>query len=494
MSSSSRGTFSSALKLTDLNDFLTPSATCVLPAGGGAVAGSASAPAGSVLAPIVPSRDAAAENSNATSTASITLSDCLSCTGCVTSAETVLLSSTGLEKVKHVLLKQSPHRNQLYVVIALSQQTVASVAVSLGLDLQATARKLCYFFTHVLHVDAVVDASFARYFALEEAAVEFVQRYRAGDNVVIASACPGWVTYAEKTQGHDIIRAISTVRSPQAIVGSLLPRVMSSRLQPGKALCVITVMPCHDKKLEASRTQFTVQHSDVQLSSRDEHVLCVPEVEAVLTTDEVMQLAAEINVDIAALSEKSLDPSFSAGSTAFGALAGSGSGGYADYVIRRASHELLNVHLPSGPLPWEKASRSGDMRSLTVRAGPSGGKELHFATAYGFRSLQSVLRKIRRGDISYDYIELMACPGGCNNGGGQIHIQGDKSTAAMHLASVEEQFMNTTNPADPCSLSAVTDVYTNVIGDKPGSPNAMKLLHTTYERRQQSVMSSLNNW
>jgi iron only hydrogenase large subunit-like protein len=489
---------SSALTVADVNDFLTPAAACVLPLGGGAVASVAPAPPGSVLAPIIPTGDATA-TAAAPQTARVTLSDCLSCSGCVTSAETVLLSSTNLDKIRAALLPggaRAAQRGDLRVVVALSQQAVASIAVELGLGLQAAAGALATFFTGSLGADCVVDLAFARHFALEEAAAEFLRRRRGGESVVVASACPGWVTYAEKTQGKDVLNVISRVRSPQAIAGAVVPRVLgdgvgdaervevlgrspkrSPQLRPRRRTWLMTVMPCHDKKLEAARPGYTGAAEDGQ-----------PDVEAVLTAGEVLQLAAELFVDVASLPPSPLDARFAAGPDGFGTATGSGSGGYAEYVLRIAARELLGVELPGERLTMEKVTRSGDVRSITVRSA-DGDRQLRFGTAYGFRSLQSVLRKIRRGECEYDYIELMACPGGCTNGGGQIPVlDGDKKAMTKQLVQVDAVYASAANPERPREVLGVAQLYQSL------GASADDVLYTSYERREQNVIAAVNNW
>jgi iron only hydrogenase large subunit-like protein len=475
---------SGALTVADVNDFLTPAAACVLPLGGGAVASVTPAPPGSVLAPIVPT--ASADAAAAPATAKVTLSDCLACSGCVTSAETVLLSSANLDKVRATLLPPpppapapAPARAGLHVVVALSQQAVAAIAVELGMALQAAAGALATFFTASLHADCVVDLSFARHLSLHAAAVEFVRRHRAGDEVVVASACPGWVTYAEKTQADGVLATISRVRSPQAIAGAVVPLLLGGE-GGGRRTWLMTVMPCHDKKLEAARPGYASATTPGR-----------PDVEAVLTAGEVLELAEELGVDIASLPPTALDSRFAAGPDGFGTATGSGSGGYADYVLRHAARELLGVELPGERLAMDKVTRSGDVRSITVRSG-DGRKQLRFGTAYGFRSLQSVLRKVRRGECEYDYIELMACPGGCNNGGGQIPVaDGDKKAMARQLAAVEAVYATAPNPVRPLAVAGVAAAYERLQVALPGRSNS---LLTEYERRERNAVAAVADW
>lgn len=387
----------------------------------------------------------------------------------MTSAETVLLSSANLDAVRSTLIESSPaERAKLRVVVALSQQAVASLAVEIGLGLQACAEALAGFFQNHLGADAVIDVAFARHLVHAEAGAEFVRRYRAREGLVVASACPGWVTYAEKTQGEAVLGRISEVRSPQAVVGGLAGMVLG---EEGRRTWVLCVMPCHDKKIEAARFEEAGER----------------EVGAVLTAGEVLDLAREMDVDLKEVQRGALDDRFSVG-RGFGTRTGSGSGGYAEYVLRVAAKEILGVEMEE--VAMEKVSRSGDVRSITVKS-EDGKRQLRFGTAYGFRSLQSVLRKVRQGKCEYDYIELMACPGGCNNGGGQVPEEsGDKKAMAAQLEEVEKVYMETENEATPMTVPGVVEV----LKELRSSGNIEKALQTKYKRREQNVVQALNNW
>ncbi|KAI0564474.1 Iron hydrogenase large subunit [Gracilaria domingensis] len=405
---------SNVLRITDVNDFLAPSTACVLPLEGGAQPSSngkadvikiGNEPAGSVLTPIIPTQTPI----SGVAKAKVTISDCLACSGCVTSAETVLLSNASLETFRSFVQLRDESQLKSFSVVALSQQSVASVAVHFGLQLTETARKLTTFLKQVLCVDVVLDLSLPRHLSLIEASKEFIERFRSGKQLTITSSCPGWVTYAEKTQGNVVLDCVSSVRSPQGMLASLAPYLRP----PGeeRITWVCAIMPCHDKKLEASRPEF-VSEEDGERISKD--------IDCVLTTSELLELLEENQFDLPSAPETNLNSKFSASSTEeFGVNVGSSSGGYAEFILRAASKELLGVDLPVGNIITEKASRSGDLRTATVSN--KGGESLTFATAYGFRCLQTILRKIRQGQCKYHYIELMACPGGCTNGGDKYH-------------------------------------------------------------------------
>lgn len=477
---------SNALRVTDLNDFLTPSVECVLPLGGGAFPESTSdvakplrvEPAGSVLAPIIPVKDL---QNDKPLKAKITLSDCLSCSGCVTSAETVLLSTENLDQLKKVLFLENGQDKNRTTVAAISQQVAASIAVHYGIGLQETARKLSTFLRENCGFDRVVDVSLARHLSLIESAAEFLDRYRKGKKLTITSACPGWLTYAEKTQEPKLLDYISVVRSPQAMLHFLAKALMPKEK---RNMWICSIMPCHDKKLEANRDEFVSNSAD---GLREREVACV------ITAGEIVQLMNERSFNIMDADEGYFDMPFGQpASVKFGVAVGSGSGGYADYILRVAAEELLGVQLPFGHIEMKKESKSGDLQSLRI-TDESGQKQLHFAKAYGFRSMQSVLRKIRRGECTYNYIELMSCPGGCTNGGGLLEMKNDAESMKMslkqqskeHTKKVMEQFLQAPPISRPIHAPGVMDLYTNVIYAKPGSAESLSELGLSIRSRKE---------
>lgn len=250
-----------------------------------------------------------------------------------------------------------------------------------------------------------------------------------GTMPVLTSACPGWICYAEKTHGDDVIPFISTVKSPQQIMGVLvkhgptLPGVAidQTRIPPNNVYHV-TVMPCYDKKLEASREDF---YSDVY-QTRD--------VDCVITTGELEIMFRENGVtDWNSLPEAAVDtlvPGIDSGAGA-SVHAGGGSGGYLEYIFRRAASELFEV--PDAKVVYQ-SRRNPDFREVTLTI--DGTVKLRFASAYGMKSIQTIVRQIKNQKCKFQFVEIMACPKGCNNGGGQLAAP-DGVNDLNHFESVE---------------------------------------------------------
>lgn len=201
----------------------------------------------------------------------ITLQDCLACSGCITSAEGVLITQQSEEE----LLKILNHNQSLKaegrtdgedirtVIFTVSQQPVLSLARRYNLTVEKAAQHLSGYLRH-LGADYVLNTKIADDLALLECREEFIERYRSQQSKekeqqlpMLTSSCPGWVCYAEKTHGKTILPHLATTRSPQQIMAVLVKRWLSEQLGlPPERIYHVTVMPCFDKKLEASREEF----------------------------------------------------------------------------------------------------------------------------------------------------------------------------------------------------------------------------------------------
>ncbi|KAJ7072313.1 iron hydrogenase [Mycena amicta] len=439
--------FSGALTLADLNDFISPSQACIKPVeqvdkipqklpgeasteihvdSGGAYYEVASG-SGKQLEP-----------------AQISLNDCLACSGCITSAESVLITLQSHVEVRSFLESNAsaPARSRKVPVISIAPQSLASLAtaVSTRTGVATTPRQILrrvrVFCDSVLGFSHVFDTTFARHIAHSEHLKEFEERRAdsetAGRLPMLASACPGWICYAEKAHA-EMLPFIAKTKSPQQVMGTLVKNWMGQLW--GKLpheVYHVTVMPCYDKKLEASRSDF---YNSVY-STRD--------VDCVLTTGELEVMMQEENWDLSSPVAGELDqPPILDGTqkpdsvscTTLPELmmhAGSSSGSYLQSII---SHMMATSDTPLSLAV--KTMRNSDYEEFVLRRDSDQVEVFKGATCYGFRNLQNVVRKVggvrgaagrlagraasrRQTERGYDYIEVMACPGGCVNGGGQL--------------------------------------------------------------------------
>ncbi|KIW31337.1 uncharacterized protein PV07_02994 [Cladophialophora immunda] len=466
---------SAILSADDLNDFISPGVACIKPV------------------ETLPKQDDDVNPYEVTTEdklqtknpapASISLTDCLACSGCVTSAEAVLVSLQShtevlntLESyppldVRYLINKQiglanghgSPPSNAKVFVASVSPQVRASLAATYGISERRAGFMIEQFLSgsqglriggqHNNRFTYVVDTNRAREACLvlgaEEVADSIIAKSKP--KPVLTSACPGWICYAEKTHPH-ILPHLSALKSPQALSGTLLKSVLSKTLgiHPSQ-IWHLAIMPCFDKKLEASREELTDRwwrHSD----HTDTSASPVRDVDCVITSRELLSLASARGIQLSSLPCRPLssvertpfpDPHVSRflfpkerqrHNQEQNVTAGS-SGGYLYHILSTEQwrHPGSTISVQRG--------RNADVVEYSLVA-PTGQALMKCARYYGFRNIQNLVRKLKparqsklpgaarrmnpaggSGSASdYAYVEVMACPGGCTNGGGQIKV------------------------------------------------------------------------
>ncbi|KAG6768962.1 hypothetical protein POTOM_024576 [Populus tomentosa] len=557
--------FSPTLRIGDLSDFIAPSQACVVSLKGL-----------KTTTPNTRKRDkpeVAIANREQDDPVKISLKDCLACSGCITSAETVMLEKQSLDEFLSNIDKGKA------IIVSLSPQSRASLAVYFGISPLQVFKKLTTFFKS-LGVKAVFDTSCSRDLTLVETCTEFLCRYKQSQlNIdeksnpslpMLSSACPGWICYAEKQLGSYILPYVSSVKSPQQTIGATIKHHICQKmgLRPDEVYHV-TVMPCYDKKLEAARGDFVFE---VEQEDANKNSLRITEVDSVLTTGEVLDLIkVKLRfpilvvylkaVDIETLDDSPLDKMLTNVSEE-GYLYGvpGSSGGYAETVLRYAARMVFGREI-EGPLAF-RSLRNKDFCEVTLEVSCAfsylvdGKVVLKFALCYGFQNLQNIVRKVKMGRCDYHFVEIMACPSGCLNGGGQIKPKLQQSPREL-LQSLETIYMENLNaygcrpyvsvlmrcavvvlmdetnrleytqavavtfsPLHPpekgnlngdyfihmlclfCLCILVKDPFENPLVkslydewlDQPGSEKAKRHMHTEYHPVVKSVTAQLHNW
>ncbi|WFD23759.1 Cytosolic Fe-S cluster assembly factor nar1 [Malassezia equina] len=423
--------FSGALTLTDLNDYLGPSQVCIKPVEAPEMRPNDAPSSISVENGVYVETSTGPSRARTTlETAQISLNDCLACSGCVTSAETVLIGMQSADEVRQELQRKGDR----VFIATISAQSVASLQTRLGRPYAVLWPQICHAMRS-MGFELVLDTSLARHLALRAHVREFRERKAAkkdgaqGQPVLpmLASACPGWVCYAEKAHSA-LLPFVAATKSPQQMAGLLAKRVygpshagttLSGSLPaPMAGVYHVSIMPCYDKKLEASRNDFTSSDG-------------IKEVDCVLTTGELYDLLMEQNFEAYTPTEIELAAPHPRPEP------GSSSGGYLFAILMDVYQTWMSEHPTSTPALEQRTIRSADYTEYLLRA-ETGEVLFKGAICYGFRNLQNLVRKLqretgvkstrmgrgitRRGmeEPPYEYIEVMACPGGCVNGGGQM--------------------------------------------------------------------------
>ncbi|KAL2154720.1 hypothetical protein VTH82DRAFT_3396 [Thermothelomyces myriococcoides] len=478
---------SAILSADDLNDFISPGVACIKPVETLPAQPPSSSEQGQSLefeVVLDGQQPSTATGASTNAPAQISLTDCLACSGCVTSAEAVLVSLQSHNEVLSMLDSAPALRitrvsdggssasgkfkvtgledpaARLFVA-SVSPQTRANLAAACGGGV--TARQAGWMIEQLLmgpgglagggkHGNGftwVVDTNTAREACLVLGSDEVLGRLgdRGSSDLlpaapVLTSSCPGWVCYAEKTHPY-VLPHLSRVKSPQALMGTLLKTTLSRLLGiPPERIWHLAVMPCFDKKLEASREELT----DAVWAGSGKPGKGVRDVDCVITSKEVLMLATSRGVDFFGLPKSAPvqqpefpDPTiqrflFPAQHRKQVREEGT-SGGNLHYIL----HDVQSRN-PGSQIQVARG-RNADVFEYSVIK-PSGEAAFKAARYYGFRNIQNLVRKLKpakpprmpggkpvgsarrpgskSAGLDYAYVEVMACPGGCTNGGGQI--------------------------------------------------------------------------
>ncbi len=313
----------------------------------------------------------------------------------------------------------------------------------------------------LLGFDRVYDTSFAADLTVIEEAEEFLGRVAQGEKMPqFTSCCPAWVDLAER-EFADLLPNVSSCRSPQQMFGALAKEYLPQDLGVDrKQLVVVSVMPCTAKKREASLERFS--HGGLR------------DVDVVLTTQELAQMIQEAGLDFGSLDQGSLDMPFGF-KTGAGVIFGA-SGGVSEAVLRYASERLTGVK--PATVEFQSARGSEGVREAAVEVA---GKTLRLGIVHGLANARRVVQQVREGVCAFDFIEVMACPGGCVGGAGQPVCKGAAATRqrAKGLYATDRQLHFHTPQDNPF----VRELYAERLGTA-GSDEAHRLLHTHYQMRR----------
>ena len=471
--------FSGIVQLTDLDDFITPSQECIKPVKIEKKVGASKTGAkikieadGSYI------EELSDGSQKKLPKAEITLADCLACSGCITSAESILIEQQSSTELRKIFASKSQEEGGKIkkIIVSMQIQPIISLAQKLNLSVEDTVLRLSTYFKK-LGADFVYDLKIAEDLALLEHQHEFIEAYRSGKKKpLISSACPGWICYAEKTHGNWILPFISQVKSAQQIMGSLVKDHLAKRLQVSPdAIYHITLMPCFDKKLEASRPDFFNEAMDAH------------DVDMVITTIEVEQMLTEDNIDMQDMTNTPLDFLQGESNVTIKANYGSGSGGFTENIFVHAVKELFGEEVKEIQY---KTLKNADFQEINFEQ--NGEVKLAFAIANGFRNIQNLVQKMKRKRCHYDFVEVMACPSGCLNGGAQCRPEDSSVNPKELVLQLNEKYKSLAKewPKENGHLETISDEW---LGGRD-SDKAEHMLHTTYHEVEKLTNSLAIKW
>ena len=303
-----------------------------------------------------------------------------------------------------------------------------------------------------LGFDEVYDTATGADLTVLEESNEFLQRIEAGENLpLITSCCPAWIQYCEKNH-PELMKNISTCKSPMQMFSSVIKAKYSTSSR--RVVCV-AVMPCTAKKFECAREEF--MHDGV------------PETDYVITTQELIQMIHKAGIVFEELEPEAVDSVFST-CTGAGVIFGV-TGGVTEAVLRRLSTDKSNKALMS--IAFNDVRGMKGVKETTI---PYGDKEVRIAIVSGLKNAESVIQALKNGE-HFDFIEVMACPGGCVAGGGQpFGTNATKEVRGKALYSADKMLSIKRSEENPLMLS----LYDGVLKGR-----VHELLHVHYNHKEE---------
>ncbi|MBQ4150913.1 MAG: iron hydrogenase small subunit [Clostridia bacterium] len=382
---------------------------------------------------------------------------CAFCGQCITHCPTGALSARDdTDRVFDAI-----EDKETVTVMQIAPAVRAAWADSLGVDGALATEKRMVAAAKALGVDYVFDTNFAADLTIMEEASELIERLTKGSASMpmFTSCCPGWVRFMRYNY-PEFSENLSSAKSPQQMFGAVAKTYFAEKMgiEPAK-ICSISVMPCSSKKYECDVPELNATEKDVDV---------------VLTTREFARMLKANHVNIAALEEKEFDSPLGTGSGA-GVIFGA-TGGVMEAALRTAHYMLTGKNADADSFKVVRGGENFGVRSAEVAIN---GKTLRAAVVSGLANTRELIENVKSGKAQYDFIEVMACPGGCAGGGGQPITDGAELAACRGeklylLDSANALRFSHENP----DVKALYEEYL----EKPLSHKAHELLHTEQKK------------
>ena len=388
----------------------------------------------------------------------IEAADCAICGQCITHCPVgALRERDDTDKVFAAL-----NNPDVITVVQVAPSVRAAWGEQLGMtNEQATEKRLAATLKH-MGFDYVFDTNFSADLTIMEEGTEFVEKLKRRNLnkfPMFTSCCPGWVRFV-KSQYPEFVDHLSTAKSPQQMFGAVTKSYFAKKadIDPAR-ICSISIMPCVSKKEEAALPQMAAAGYG-------------QDVDIVITTRELVRMIRAESVYPMALDEVEFDSplgEYSGAGVIFGAT-----GGVMEAALRTAYNLVTGKNPDPDAFKVVRGLGDGPWKEATFDVG---GVEVKTATVHGLGNARKLLEAVKRGDAAYDFVEVMACPGGCVGGGGQPIHEGKemaeiRSKNLYFLDSQNERRFSHENPE-------VLKTYEEYL-EKPLSRMSHKLLHTDH--------------
>lgn len=313
----------------------------------------------------------------------------------------------------------------------------------------------------------VFDTDFAADLTIMEEGTELLRRLNTGKSLpLMTSCCPGWVKFVEHNY-PELLENLSTCKSPHEMEGALIKSYFAEKMNvKPENIVVVSIMPCVAKKFENQREEL----------SRNE----MQDVDIVLTTRELAQMIREAGIEFASLSNENFDNPF--GESTGAAIIFGATGGVAEAALRTIFEITAGTELDA--IDYSDVRGTEGIKEATIEL--PDGREISTAVANGLGNARRLMEMIKNGDKEYQFIEVMACPGGCVTGGGQP-IVNSKSRDKFDIKLERAKAIYDEDKSLPIRKSHKNPYITQIYEEYLGEPNghlSHELLHTHYTKRE----------
>ena len=349
-----------------------------------------------------------------------------------------------------------------YVVVQTAPAVRVALGEEFGMEIGTNVTGKMVTALRTLGFDKVFDTNTAADLTIMEEGTEFLDRFQNGGTLPMITSCsPGWVRYLELNY-PDLIPNLSTCKSPHQMFGAIIKSYFAEKnnIDPAK-IYVVSVMPCVAKKFESSRDEM------------------INDVDAVITTRELARMIKQAHIEFTTLEDTGFDHPMGE-ATGAGVIFGT-TGGVMEAALRTVK-EIVTGN-PFDRLEYEPVRGAEGIKKATVEMN---GKEVKVVVASGLKNAQIILEEIKSGKADYQFVEIMACPGGCVMGGGQP-IRSSKERATIDIRAKRAGALYSIDEASTIRKShenpVIKKLYEEYL-EKPGGHKSHELLHTHYVARE----------
>jgi len=386
---------------------------------------------------------------------------CVSCGQCINACPTgALYEKEYIDDVldaiadptKHVVVQPAPS-----VRAALGEEFGYPMGTDVEGKMAAALRRIGF--------DKVFDTDFSADLTIVEEATELVERVKNGGVLPMITSCsPGWIKYCEHYY-PDQLAHLSSCKSPQQMFGAITKTYYAEKMgiDPKDIVCV-SVMPCTAKKFEIGRP--------------DQDAAGVPDVDISITTRELARLIKKVGIDFRSLPDEGFDDPL--GESTGAAVIFGATGGVMEAALRTAVETITGETLEK--VEFHEVRGTEGIKEAEYEVG---GMKVKVAVASGLSNAKVIMDKIRAGEADYTFVEIMCCPGGCVNGGGQPQVHADVRNFT-DVRAIRAKVLYDNDAAKPIRKShenpSIKRVYDEYLGHY-GSEKAHHILHTSYVER-----------